>query len=225
MLNPDQLEIERRAAVQCGRESRDQRRIERQVGLDVTERRPLTQTELDVRAYRVRGARGGDVPRKPAVEQPHGIQLPAEIAHRRALHAKSAADSAPERALDARAGSARAPPRGDHPGRRHAGEEDGRESDHSKERDPGSPLHFFRTSAAFTRPVASALSMVADSTLAPFCWARRPSQATRLSNGALCRRTERAPGPAGSLVRRSEEHTSELQSPMYLVCRLLLEKK
>src|SRR5437879_9963935 len=27
------------------------------------------------------------------------------------------------------------------------------------------------------------------------------------------------------LVRRSEEHTSELQSPMYLVCRLLLEKK
>src|SRR5437762_6130031 len=27
------------------------------------------------------------------------------------------------------------------------------------------------------------------------------------------------------LVSRSEEHTSELQSPMYLVCRLLLEKK
>src|SRR5437762_8703053 len=27
------------------------------------------------------------------------------------------------------------------------------------------------------------------------------------------------------LTRRSEEHTSELQSPMYLVCRLLLEKK
>src|SRR5437879_12257352 len=27
------------------------------------------------------------------------------------------------------------------------------------------------------------------------------------------------------LVERSEEHTSELQSPMYLVCRLLLEKK
>src|SRR5437762_7075486 len=26
-------------------------------------------------------------------------------------------------------------------------------------------------------------------------------------------------------VCRSEEHTSELQSPMYLVCRLLLEKK
>src|SRR5436189_3952066 len=28
-----------------------------------------------------------------------------------------------------------------------------------------------------------------------------------------------------SAIVRSEEHTSELQSPMYLVCRLLLEKK
>src|SRR5437763_7067398 len=27
------------------------------------------------------------------------------------------------------------------------------------------------------------------------------------------------------MLLRSEEHTSELQSPMYLVCRLLLEKK
>src|SRR5437879_9858592 len=27
------------------------------------------------------------------------------------------------------------------------------------------------------------------------------------------------------VIERSEEHTSELQSPMYLVCRLLLEKK
>src|SRR5436189_6057820 len=30
---------------------------------------------------------------------------------------------------------------------------------------------------------------------------------------------------AGITPVRSEEHTSELQSPMYLVCRLLLEKK
>src|SRR3712207_8478040 len=30
---------------------------------------------------------------------------------------------------------------------------------------------------------------------------------------------------AGRPVRRSEEHTSELQSRQYLVCRLLLEKK
>src|SRR5437762_11131491 len=30
---------------------------------------------------------------------------------------------------------------------------------------------------------------------------------------------------ARAYLDRSEEHTSELQSPMYLVCRLLLEKK
>src|SRR5258708_16173878 len=29
----------------------------------------------------------------------------------------------------------------------------------------------------------------------------------------------------GSIKKRSEEHTSELQSPDHLVCRLLLEKK
>src|SRR5690348_17740447 len=29
----------------------------------------------------------------------------------------------------------------------------------------------------------------------------------------------------GPCQRRSEEHTSELQSPVHLVCRLLLEKK
>src|SRR5438876_5670081 len=29
----------------------------------------------------------------------------------------------------------------------------------------------------------------------------------------------------GPLAKRSEEHTSELQSPVHLVCRLLLEKK
>src|SRR3712207_7473429 len=32
-------------------------------------------------------------------------------------------------------------------------------------------------------------------------------------------------GPLGDLPERSEEHTSELQSRQYLVCRLLLEKK
>src|SRR5690348_17686821 len=30
---------------------------------------------------------------------------------------------------------------------------------------------------------------------------------------------------SGSPIDRSEEHTSELQSPVHLVCRLLLEKK
>src|SRR3712207_8801576 len=34
-----------------------------------------------------------------------------------------------------------------------------------------------------------------------------------------------ATGGAAGLLDRSEEHTSELQSRQYLVCRLLLEKK
>src|SRR5437762_8944855 len=33
------------------------------------------------------------------------------------------------------------------------------------------------------------------------------------------------PQSDAQFAKRSEEHTSELQSPMYLVCRLLLEKK
>src|SRR3712207_7341611 len=41
-------------------------------------------------------------------------------------------------------------------------------------------------------------------------------------------RTEAAGGESGAFAesaQRSEEHTSELQSRQYLVCRLLLEKK
>src|SRR3712207_8894401 len=34
-----------------------------------------------------------------------------------------------------------------------------------------------------------------------------------------------SPRPRRTVVGRSEEHTSELQSRQYLVCRLLLEKK
>src|SRR5437870_13367346 len=34
-----------------------------------------------------------------------------------------------------------------------------------------------------------------------------------------------AKNPGGGILRRSEEHTSELQSRGHLVCRLLLEKK
>src|SRR3712207_8918731 len=37
--------------------------------------------------------------------------------------------------------------------------------------------------------------------------------------------SEPAAGLGGAPRRRSEEHTSELQSRQYLVCRLLLEKK
>src|SRR5258707_7230149 len=39
------------------------------------------------------------------------------------------------------------------------------------------------------------------------------------------RRPRPAPAAGPARARRSEEHTSELQSRQYLVCRLLLEKK
>src|SRR5437763_10961140 len=42
---------------------------------------------------------------------------------------------------------------------------------------------------------------------------------------ALARRKGVSVDAARFADARSEEHTSELQSPMYLVCRLLLEKK
>src|ERR1017187_8221187 len=41
----------------------------------------------------------------------------------------------------------------------------------------------------------------------------------------IARTTRSWPRRSSWIARRSEEHTSELQSPMYLVCRLLLEKK
>src|SRR5947209_15047787 len=41
----------------------------------------------------------------------------------------------------------------------------------------------------------------------------------------LRRLARRAPRRWGGAAPRSEEHTSELQSRQYLVCRLLLEKK
>src|SRR5579863_6840158 len=37
--------------------------------------------------------------------------------------------------------------------------------------------------------------------------------------------TSRPTAPPPPSLQRSEEHTSELQSPVHLVCRLLLEKK
>src|SRR5258708_9035996 len=65
---------------------------------------------------------------------------------------------------------------------------------------------------------------------------RRPPRSTLFPYTTLFRSS--APGPPGSSststrrrlfsrrpVGRSEEHTSELQSPDHLVCRLLLEKK
>src|SRR3712207_7627737 len=46
-----------------------------------------------------------------------------------------------------------------------------------------------------------------------------------LSTSAVLRNSSGQATTTSSAVGRSEEHTSELQSRQYLVCRLLLEKK
>src|SRR5687768_17711950 len=72
----------------------------------------------------------------------------------------------------------------------------------------------------------------------PICGGRTHARRERRGAGTPVRRRHRAParahadGGAGARDarprgrrRRSEEHTSELQSRLHLVCRLLLEKK
>src|SRR5256885_9768747 len=56
--------------------------------------------------------------------------------------------------------------------------------------------------------------------------ARRVFRSSCSASGSVCA-SPGGPSPmqSTSYERRSEEHTSELQSPCNLVCRLLLEKK
>src|SRR5690242_20802129 len=57
----------------------------------------------------------------------------------------------------------------------------------------------------------------------PICEPRRPTARRRRRQPRAIRHS---PGTlAARIARRSEEHTSELQSHVNLVCRLLLEKK
>src|SRR5437763_4730790 len=64
--------------------------------------------------------------------------------------------------------------------------------------------------------------------ICPSCWSAEVSPKPVSGSGEVYAITLLHQGPpvvSYSPNRRSEEHTSELQSPMYLVCRLLLEKK
>src|SRR2546425_7342516 len=68
------------------------------------------------------------------------------------------------------------------------------------------------------------------STLFPYTTLFRSLQELRARRARLAHDVERLVTPvrrhlAAARVGRSEEHTSELQSLAYLVCRLLLEKK
>src|SRR3712207_7455684 len=82
------------------------------------------------------------------------------------------------------------------------------------------------TTEIYTLPLHDALPICGRCTGSPRTsrsWPRRSAAATppssrRFSTGTRASSWSRQP-------KRSEEHTSELQSRQYLVCRLLLEKK
>src|SRR5258708_28672485 len=87
---------------------------------------------------------------------------------------------------------------------------------------------FWRMAAPISR---ATLSMWLRSSL-PFFKLGVPTQTNETSEFSTaavasvvaCKRPARCASATNSLMR-SEEHTSELQSPDHLVCRLLLEKK
>src|SRR5205807_10615186 len=105
-------------------------------------------------------------------------------------------------------------------------------------------LHFFYNDTApteiYTLSLHDALPISSNATAcagwsASATWSRRTSRTTCTPCDADRRgvggehgdgdpRSHRV-GAAARVGRRSEEHTSELQSPCNLVCRLLLEKK
>src|SRR2546422_2494747 len=62
------------------------------------------------------------------------------------------------------------------------------------------------------------------STLFPYTTLFRSNAPRARAGGRTACRPPRLPRRSGS-ISRSEEHTSELQSRLHLVCRLLLEKK
>src|SRR5690348_17654040 len=63
-----------------------------------------------------------------------------------------------------------------------------------------------------------------DTTTTSPCWSARHCVSTCRGRSRY-RSTKHSPRPNAATASRSEEHTSELQSPVHLVCRLLLEKK
>src|SRR2546425_5803215 len=63
------------------------------------------------------------------------------------------------------------------------------------------------------------------SSCARACHAVPPLQVSQVSHVSRASLVSRNVRNLRNLQRRSEEHTSELQSLAYLVCRLLLEKK
>src|SRR6266508_5502939 len=81
------------------------------------------------------------------------------------------------------------------------------------------PVFFFLMIRRPPRPTLFPYTtLFRSSPLPPGPWSPRPPEAG-------CRKWCSRPRPRPARERRSEEHTSELQSRGHLVCRLLLEKK
>src|SRR5258708_15415707 len=83
-------------------------------------------------------------------------------------------------------------------------------------RPPRSTLFPYTT--LFRSPPSSCCACPSTTTSSP-----TPSASSAPSTGEPPRSSSTSPSAA--TFKRSEEHTSELQSPDHLVCRLLLEKK
>src|SRR5437879_8403166 len=79
-------------------------------------------------------------------------------------------------------------------------------------------------SCANSRATMRAVKWVWSSDCTRTCAPGSPARMRRATSSGVMG-VNLALGPPHCLAKRSEEHTSELQSPMYLVCRLLLEKK
>src|SRR5438094_7249712 len=83
------------------------------------------------------------------------------------------------------------------------------------------------TTEIYTLSLHDALPIWLGSSVTVYCLARPPKLATSATPGVRIKLgvTTQSFSVRSSIRSRSEEHTSELQSPYDLVCRLLLEKK
>src|SRR3712207_9524838 len=87
-------------------------------------------------------------------------------------------------------------------------------------------LFFFFNDTATTEIYTLSLHDALPICPAPRCTRTHPTPARARRSAHTCqRRSGGRPRARRTLQLRSEEHTSELQSRQYLVCRLLLEKK
>src|SRR5687768_18197637 len=77
-------------------------------------------------------------------------------------------------------------------------------------------INTFTSTIAMVAPIGCSVRVETNNPIAP----NAENWAARYNELKISRHT-----PSASEVWRSEEHTSELQSRLHLVCRLLLEKK